>query len=340
MNHTAAISRDWSSCWILFLLCSCCALSAPLSAELIATGDVTPADLSIWQESTQSFVGRTSSGQLHITNGDSLPSGNGEIGYHANASGVVQVEQSGSSWMLEESLTVGRDGNGNLIITEGGLVACEASVVGLHAGSKGKASVSGEGSTWNAGTRFTVALDGEGSLSIYDGGIVNCDNAGMGIFAGSVSDVYVGDPGSRWNVADQFTLGLVGDAQLTITNHGLVSVGGVLSIGLPQTVGSQLNMSEYGRLAVFGKADASIEHFLSSIVGNDDIRYWDQATTTWAPITEAVQNRDYTLRYIHQGELAGYTMLTVGPVPEPASVLLAILGFAGVGCLASRRATR
>ena len=43
------------------------------------------------------------------------------------------------------------------------------------------------------------------------------------------------------------------------------------------------------------------------------------AVSGWSDITGAAYGADYTLSYWTDGNLAGYTVLTVGVVPEPVS---------------------
>jgi PEP-CTERM motif-containing protein len=46
----------------------------------------------------------------------------------------------------------------------------------------------------------------------------------------------------------------------------------------------------------------------------------------WAAITDGTMGEDYWLEYCSTGDLAGYTMLTVGAVPEPSAVALMVIG--------------
>jgi hypothetical protein len=74
-------------------------------------------------------------------------------------------------------------------------------------------------------------------------------------------------------------------------------------------------MSTGGALALFGDADDSLAAFLGLINGTDAIRYWDESIAGWADITGATYGDDYRLSYLDEGELAGYTILTVGFIP-------------------------
>ena len=80
-------------------------------------------------------------------------------------------------------------------------------------------------------------------------------------------------------------------------------------------------------LALFGKAKNSLVEFFDLIDGTDAIRYWDDGIADWADIMGATYGDDYTLSYLTEGELTGYTLLTVGvPVPEPSSLVLVTIG--------------
>ena len=59
------------------------------------------------------------------------------------------------------------------------------------------------------------------------------------------------------------------------------------------------------------------------IGGTAAIRYWDDSIGDWANIAGATCGDDYTLSYQIEGDLAGYTILTV---PEPASLSLLVIG--------------
>jgi hypothetical protein len=72
------------------------------------------------------------------------------------------------------------------------------------------------------------------------------------------------------------------------------------------------------------------------IYGTDDIRYWDESVGGWANIAGATAGNDYRLTYLTKGDLAGYTVLTVIAVPEPATLGMVALG----GLVGLRRPSR
>jgi len=87
-----------------------------------------------------------------------------------------------------------------------------------------------------------------------------------------------------------------------------------------------INMATGGMLALNGDADDSLTDFLGLVNGTDAIRYWDDSISDWADIAGATYGQDYTLSYLTEGDLSGYTMLTVTAVPEPATLSLFALG--------------
>jgi hypothetical protein len=69
-------------------------------------------------------------------------------------------------------------------------------------------------------------------------------------------------------------------------------------------------------LALHGDADDSLSQFLALLSGDAAaLRFWDESRSDWAPLTSASNGVDYTLEYLALGDLAGYTLLTVG-IPE------------------------
>jgi hypothetical protein len=87
-----------------------------------------------------------------------------------------------------------------------------------------------------------------------------------------------------------------------------------------------------GMLALDGNAASSLSSFLERIGGTDDLRYFNESIWDWDNITTATPGDDYTLSYLNEGDLAGYTVLTV---PEPATLILLATG--GLAVLRRRR---
>ena len=92
------------------------------------------------------------------------------------------------------------------------------------------------------------------------------------------------------------------------------------------TVTAFVNMATGGMLAIQDEGDSSITQFLGLVKGTDAIRYWDDSILDWANITGATYDQKYTLEYLTTGDLTGFTMLTVGVVPEPSMLSFLIIG--------------
>ncbi|MCD4824621.1 MAG: PEP-CTERM sorting domain-containing protein [Phycisphaerae bacterium] len=167
-------------------------LPASVLADVIVTGDVDPADPASWTGNTTLYVGKTGSGMLDITSGDTVNSGDNSddpfgtsfpnyIGYNSGSTGTVTVDGIGSTWK-HGYLTVGDFGNGTLNIVNGGEVVSNGgtgipnhyriSYIGRHSGSTGTVTVDGPGSTWTPSYGLTVGASGSGTLNITNGGEV------------------------------------------------------------------------------------------------------------------------------------------------------------------------
>ena len=71
-------------------------------------------------------------------------------------------------------------------------------------------------------------------------------------------------------------------------------------------------------LALYGNADDTLSQFLALVQqGAGAIRFWDDSLSEWAPLVSATFGEDYTLEYLASGDLAGYTLLTVGEASSP-----------------------
>ncbi len=146
-------------------------------------------------------------------------------------------------------------------------------------------------------------------------------------------------------------MGDEGAGTLNITNGGLVEVNGMLAIDYDTVfsadpiIDSCINMSTGGMLALYGDADDSLLDFLSLVEGTDAINYWDAGLSGWDALSNATWGADYTLA-LGQGNLAGYTVLTVGTytlpvtVPVPSSLLLASSGLALSNYLRRKRSVQ
>ena len=166
-------------------------------------------------------AGYDANGSLHIADGMTVQSTEGQLGYRPGSSGSATVTGPGSTWD-SGALSVGRHGNGTLNITAGGAVNSGwYAYVGHFSGSTGAVTVDGSGSTWiNSGTLY-VGDGGDGTLDVTAGGTVSCD---IGYIArhDSTGVVTVDGAGSTWTMARDLNVG-GGRATLNITNGGQVT---------------------------------------------------------------------------------------------------------------------
>lgn len=125
-------------------------------------------------------AGYRGAGTLTITDGLSVRSSFGYLGYHPGSTGTATVTGLGSTWNNYSDLTVGRSGEGTLIIEDGATVINRKGYLGSFVGSMGTVTVTGAGSEWNnidwlfIGKSFfsTPAGSGDGMLHIVNGGLV------------------------------------------------------------------------------------------------------------------------------------------------------------------------
>ncbi len=237
-------------------------------------------------------------------------------------------------------LGAGYSGVGTMSISDGRAIISGQGLIGYEAGSMGTVTVDGIGSTWTVGT-LAVGMRGNGTLNITGGGRVLKDKysiAFIGSSSGSRGVVTVSGAGSQL-ICSQIHFDGSGSGALNIRDDGLVVVD-FLDLDSQAEINGFINMSTGGMLAILsGEYDRSAslaEFFKCAFYGNTDaIRYWDESIGNWTSITDATYGQDYTLDYITEGELAGYTMLTVTAVPEPTTLF--VVGFGTAALLRRRR---
>ena len=236
------------------------------------------------------------------------------------------------------ALGAGWKGNGSLTIKNGIEVMSTTGMIGISPGSEGVVTVEGVGSKWtNTGHFFRLGSKGNGILNITDGGTLN--NIGQYCIiaheSGTTGIATVNGIGSTWTNQD-LKIGSRGEGTLNITGDGLVCVARTLTIDDNGDGDSFINMSTGGMLALLCNADDSLIDFYSIIDGTDAIRWWDGSLGDWALLTTATLGTDYSLEYLTAGDLAGYTLLTVGVVPEPGSLAM-LVGIALTALLCRKR---
>jgi T5SS/PEP-CTERM-associated repeat protein len=286
--------------------------------DINATGDVWPGDSAMWTPSATVYIGETGAGGLTVDGDSSMLSDYSFLGYQSGVTGVATVSGVNSTWINSSHFYIGSYGRGALNVTNGGAVTSTSCGIGYHSESTGTVTVSGSGSTWINSSHFYVGVSGDGDLDIVDGGIVSNTFGNIGRFYGATGVVTVSGSGSTWTNSDWLYVGRYGGGALNIYDGGLVCSAIGLTIDDNGDGDSFINMGAGGMLALFGDADDSLSELFELVDGTDAIRYWDDSLRGWANITGAAADVDYTLSYRTEGDLAGYTVLTVTtPVPTP-----------------------
>ncbi len=265
-------------------------------------------------------VGYQGRGTLDITGGGAVSNSDGYIGNEFGSTGTVNVDGTDSTWTNSDKLIIGDEGSGMLNITNGGTVSNEYGCIGFGSSSAGCVSVDGTGSTWtNSYSNFDIGYQGSGSLTISGGGAVSSFDGYIGHATSSTGVVIVDGVESTWTNSNTLIVGIEGSGTLNITDGGLVSVSGALRIDYDGDGDGFINMASGGMLALHGDADDSLVEFLGLVSGTDAINYWDYSISDWADITGATYGDDYTLSYLSEGALNGYTVLTLSmPAPTMA----------------------
>lgn len=133
-----------------------------------------------WNNSANFYVGNTTRGELNITDGGEVNSGNGYLGNTNNSMGIAYISGSGSAWKNFGNLFVGNYGNGELTITENGLVqvgntltidenGSENSFINMSTG--GMLAISGEAD--GSLTEFLTLVQGTDAIRWWDPSIVD-----------------------------------------------------------------------------------------------------------------------------------------------------------------------
>jgi len=265
-------------------------------------------------------AGCSGPGTLTIRDGVTISSQRAMIGWYEDGDGTATVSGPGSTWNCTEDLDVGYYGRGELLITDGAAMNVAACArLGFHPDSIGTVTVTGAGSAMVVDEFLKVGREGSAELTIADGAVVTVsDHISIAGMAGSTGVLNVGGAGSKLlQTAGSFSVGNRGVGEVNIADRGLVALDHT-AFNVPYLGDDDvINMASGGALALESRCDGSLAEFRGAINGNGAIRYWDDTAGDWADITGATEGVDYTLAYVAAGDLAGYTVLTVGATPRP-----------------------
>ena len=213
------------------------------------------------------------------------------------------------------------------------MICNSTSDIGNNSPSTGLVTVDGSGSTFTNDAYLYIGHSGDGTLQVTNGGTVsNVYDGFIGGSTGSEGLVTVSGVGSKWTTGRDLYVGCYGTGTLEISNGGLVTVAQTFTIDADGDGDGLVKMSTGGMLAIPGDVHGSITEFLGSAVGSDAIKWWNESASSWSLIaTTGTLDTDYSLDYITIGELTGYTVLTVGTVPEPSMVAMLMIGLMSLG---------
>ncbi len=185
--------------------------------------------------SNSSIVGDLGAGyqgnaSLSITDGISVCSASGCLGYSSGSAGRATIDGANSTWTTDSSLCVGRKGNGTLKITNGGSVFSNDGFVsgisfdGVINDNIGTATVDGDNSKWVNDNYLYIGFEGIGTLNIINNGTVTSQNGILGVDSGSKGVVNVDGHNSTWTCNGTLSVGNgSGSGVLNITGGGTVS---------------------------------------------------------------------------------------------------------------------
>lgn len=177
-------------------------------------------------------VGFRTNGSLLITEGVSIPSAYGYLGYLPGAAGTATVSGTGTIWSNVNDLIVGNYGRGVLRIENGGAVATrQAGVVGLSTGAVGEVTVTGSGSRWKS-QDIRIGYEGRGQVTVEAGGRVTNGYVQISSEPGSEGVAIVTGATSRWDNYSLALVGVAGTGTLTISSGAYFSdQGGYAGLG-------------------------------------------------------------------------------------------------------------
>ena len=179
-------------------------------------------------------VGYRQVGTVSITDGRSVSSLSGYLGYSSASRGTATVSGTGSKWTSGD-LYVGYVGTGAITVQAGAELSTLRAYVAYTYGSQSTAMVTGTGSKWTSDNLY-VGYGGTGALTVQAGAEVSTLGATVGYWRGSRGTATITGTGSKWTNSGDLTIGPWGYYEgsygtLNIENQGTLRVGGSLRLG-------------------------------------------------------------------------------------------------------------
>ncbi|WP_456016700.1 autotransporter-associated beta strand repeat-containing protein [Methylorubrum populi] len=248
------------------------------------------------------YPGYNGKGDVTVSDGATLKSGDSYVGYSDGASATVTVTGKGSTWDLgTRSVSIGYYGAaGSLTVSDGGTVKSGEGYIGIYTGYYNQTAttavtVTGAGSTWDLGTNGLYLgyeyAGTKGTLTIADGGTVKSGLGELGTYSGATGEVTVTGAGSTWNLGTaSLTVGASGIGTLTIADGGKVT-SGASEIGKGKTGSGTVTVTGAGSTWDLGTNALS----LSSAGGTSALTVEKDGTLIAGKILKGIDPKSATL---------------------------------------------
>jgi T5SS/PEP-CTERM-associated repeat protein/autotransporter-associated beta strand protein len=196
-------------------------------AAILWSGDVSPNDPTIWNSSTECYIGQTATGIIAVDGGSGLQSGRAYLGDNSGSIGTTTVTGTDSTWTITGDIDVGYCGSGTLKVESGGEVTDATAYVGSRGSTAtGTVTVSGIGSKWinKEGLYIGASANDHSTLNVEMGGEVSSSYAYISSSAkSSTASAVVTGTGSKWTSGNLYVGDLFGNGTLTVSDGGIVT---------------------------------------------------------------------------------------------------------------------
>ncbi|WP_146442074.1 hypothetical protein [Botrimarina colliarenosi] len=277
---------------------------------------------STWEITNHLAAGNSGVGEVVIEQGAHLHALNADIGsYFSNAS--LRVSGVGSLFTGEDVYV---SGDTPFVVDDAAKVQVANYFIIGGASSGGDAfpvvTVTGAGSEIATENFLAVGSSSAAQLRVEEGGRVYSPAIRVGSIGFDPGQLLVTGPESQvetdfleikrnsWRFGASDT---IGPTSVLVEQGAMLKVNTRLKSALNSTYeGPGFALRDGGRLALPGDREGSLTQFLDGTEINE-IRYWDG--DNYETLLSATLGVDYTLEYQGGGDLAGFTLLTVGVLP-------------------------
>lgn len=251
--------------------------SLDIGSNAGSTGSVQVSQAGSWIHAADINVGIDGQGEMDVSSGASVTSGDSQIGSFVDGNGRVTV--TGALWTVNGIVSVGVAGTGVLDIESGGEVSVSGlTEIGVSPGGTGKVQVTGAGAQFET-DKLTIGEDGSGQFYVLSGAQAQTGETIIGSADGSQGYADIADNGATWSVAsgDDVTVGDAGTGKLEVT-------GGALDFGYNLLLGN--SASGTGTVTLDGSdSSLKVDHVITvGVLGSGE---FDMANGAQAQ-TEAI----------------------------------------------------